>query len=340
MSMEGIPKPVREIESEKSKIVERIEREAGVPRLADTLIEIPSSQLQSLLLEVTEKRAGNIGSRELNAALENNPFVEISKVEQVAFLDFDRTAYDVLPRDYVGIELSPLVPFATNNVLTGISQKSILSTIRTTETISDPTTALALYLSQERSRKIKVDPKDVTPVRMATSQRVIRQGKAKREGYSQHFRLFTVGIAGRDIGNRSFEKSSFKEHLGYFCKLLQTLDESDAFVIKNIRVAISDVSENPDMLLDIIDETVLAELREEFPHVVFEKDIDRRSNYYKNLCHAISAENRDGKRFSVAGGGITNWTEILTGSQKERLLVGSVGSETICTHFRKQEENS
>jgi hypothetical protein len=322
-------------ERQHNPIVERIKEEAGIPKLVETLIDMPNTDLQSLLLEVFEEKADDTGVAEINTALERNPFVQMSSVDQRDLLRFDSIAYGVLPPMYKGVELSPLVPFATNRMLAGINQKRILSTTRNSEVISDPTTALALQCAQERAYRIKVNPKDATSVALAASQRVIRQDPVKKEGYSQHFKTFTLAVAGRDIGFERFEKENLLEHLRAFLTIIKLLNESGEYAINDITVAISDVSKRPG-LLESIDTEVLKELQEVFTETTFTVDSDRASNYYKSLCYSIAARvAKDRAMMSIAGGGITSWTEMLVGSKKERLLVGSIGSETICRHFKK-----
>lgn len=67
--MEKVPIPNGENEEGKNRIVNRIEKEANIPNLLETLVSIPSSNLQSLLLEITEKRAENVTPKEINIAL-------------------------------------------------------------------------------------------------------------------------------------------------------------------------------------------------------------------------------------------------------------------------------
>lgn len=319
---------------EQNPILNRVVEEAGVPDLLSRLTEIPNTDFQSLLLEIMEKKSLKTGVREINSTIENNPFVKLSKVDQLTFVKFDGLAYSLLPSKYKGIELSPVVPFATNKVLADISQKRVLSTARNSEVISDPTTALALYCAKERIQKIKKNPADPELVALASSQRVIRQDQIKKEGYSQHFRTFTLSVAGRDVGFEKFEKDNLKEHLTFFLSLLKELNESGSYAIEDITVTIANVEERQSDLLDRIKDSVVKELVEEYPNVTFNFDPNRKSNYYKSLCYSISARNKEQKEpISVAGGGMTDWTEKLVGSKKERLLVGSIGSETLCKHF-------
>jgi hypothetical protein len=325
---------VKNQDAEHDIILDRIAEETGVPEIFDVLIKIPNTDLQSLFLGLMDKKSFNTGIKEINSTLENNPFVEMSKVDQSTFVKFDSLAYNLLPSEYRGVELSPLVPFATNKVLAGISQKRVLSTMRNSEVLSDPTTALALYCAKERANKIKRFSKDSELVAMATSQRAVRQDPVKKEEYSQHFRTFTIGAAGRDVGFEQFEKENLKKHLEFFLSLLEKLNESGDYIINEITVTLSDVEKKQPELLSIIKDTVVKELSETFSQIAFKFDVNRKSNYYKNLCYSISAKNKNGELISVAGGGMTDWTEILVESKKEKLLVGSIGSETLCRHFR------
>lgn len=316
-------------------ILNRIIEETGIPNIFDSLNDIPSTDFQSLVLEIMDKKSLKIGVKELNSALENNPFVKKSEVDQITFIKFDSLAYNLLPSNYKGIELSPLVPFATNKVLADISQKRVLSTSRNSEVISDPTTALALYCAKERMDRIKKDHKDSESINVATSQRVARQNKLKKEVQTQHFRTFTLSAAGRDVGFEKFEKENLKEHLVFFLSLLEKLNESKEYSINDIRVVVSNVGGKKE-LLEIIKTDVITELIDLFPEVDFEFDTKRESKYYNSLCYNILAKNKKhDEPFTVVGGGMTDWTAALIGSKKERLIFGSVGSEILGRYFKE-----
>lgn len=327
-------KEIKDHNIEHNVILDRIEKQTGIPKIFDVLMKIPNTDLQSLLLELMDEKSSKTGVKEINSTLERNPFVEISPVDQFTFIKFDNLAYNLLPSEYKGVELSPLVPFAANRVLADINQKRVFSTMRNSEVISDPTTALALRCAKERINKIKENPRNSDLVAMATSQRVVRQNPIKKEKYSQHFKTFTISVAGRDVGFERFEKENLKKHLGFFLSLLEKLNESGEYIINEITVTLSDVEKKQPELLSIIKDTVVEELSKIFPKATFKLDTNKKSSYYKNLCYSILAKNKNGELISVAGGGMTDWTEILIGSKKERLLVGSIGSEILCGHFK------
>jgi hypothetical protein len=163
------------------------------------LTEVQNANFQSLLLEVLDKKSLVQGIKDIKLESINNPYVRYCEVDQSKFLKFDMLAYHLLPEGYSGIELSPLMPFAINKQLANISQKRIFSTTRNAEIISDPTMALAICGANERLEKLREDGKNSDLIKMATSQRSIRQEKPKKEGYTTHFRTFTLSTAGRDV---------------------------------------------------------------------------------------------------------------------------------------------
>src|SRR5690348_9054465 len=83
----------------RTRIINRIERDAGIPHLADILsARLAPTDLQSLLLEVYAKRAKK---RDLQALLEDhisNRFSQPSRSSPVRLLEWDRVAFSKLPK--------------------------------------------------------------------------------------------------------------------------------------------------------------------------------------------------------------------------------------------------
>jgi hypothetical protein len=333
--MEKIPtQKLDESQEKESAILNRIVEQTGVPNITKVLVEIPNTDFQSLMLEVLERKSDKMGIKEIFSSLEKNPFVAPSETEQSDFVHFDFLAYNLLPAEYKSMELSPLEPFGTNKILAAISQKRILSTTRNSEIVSDPTTVLALHCARERINKIRENPKDAELVSMATSQRIVRQNKLKKDVQRQHFRTFTVMDAGRDIGFETFEKENLKKQLTFFLNVLKKMNEDGKYSINEITVVISNVGEKEE-LLGIIRDSVVTDLSKVFPGVTFTFDLNKQSNYYKSLCYTIQAKNKNQTEpLTIVGGGMTDWTQKLVGSKKERLLFGSAGSEVLCKNFK------
>jgi len=322
--------------NEGDSAIKRIEKNLGDVGIVNKLVSLPNTDFQSLFLEIMEEKSNSLTISDLKRNQEINLFLKSSEISQREFIKLDALAYNLLPDEYEGIELSPLAPFGTNKLLAEINQKSVLSTNRNSEVIADPTTSLALQCAQRRIEKLNKNQKNSETVSLATSQRVSRQNQLKKTVRSQHFRTFTIMSAGRDIGFENFEKYQFKNQMSFFLTLLNTLNEIGEYRIEGIKVEFSNASDKPE-LLEILETTLLTELKKIFPEVDFSLDIARKSNYYSSVYYRTTAENKSGERFTLIGGGMTDWTQKLVGSKKERLLFGSLGSEVLCKKFKIHE---
>jgi len=57
--------------------------------------------------------------------------------------------------------------------------------------------------------------------------------------------------------------------------------------------------------------------------------------YYQDLCVKIAATTVDGRRLDLVDIGSNAWMSALTGSRKERLVTGGMGTETFMRYFRR-----
>ncbi len=200
-------------------IVRRIAAEAGVPNLADILAGLPPSDLQSLLLHVFQQRCAAL---DVTAVLRTaaRPLLQASKIDARLLNEFDRVAFGEA-QGFEAIELSPVCPLGLNRVLGGIDQNSVLTTIRNAEVLGDATMPLALECA--RRRKETSRRADPTPVRLISSQRMIRLQPFDVPGYVPHFRLLSMVSAGRDTGSQAFETEHLGEHLRFYLRLFRSL---------------------------------------------------------------------------------------------------------------------
>lgn len=317
-----------------STINSMIEKKTWISGACDKLSSLQNANFQSLLLDVLSKKAKSQEIKDINNALKTNPFVAKCDVDQKTFLNFDLLAYDLLPEQYQPVELSPLEPFGVNQCLAWINQKRIFSTTRNSEIISDPTMALALLSAQQRSELIKKDRENSDVVSLATSHRITRQEMPKKQWYTTHFRNFTISSAGRDQGFEKFEKQWLAEHFSFFIELFDKLNSSWKYNISDVTFVISNVNKNKPELMDIINGSVIENLRKRYPDISFKIDDSRQSNYYSWICYSIVAKNKDNQEINIWWGGFTDRTKKLTASDKERLLVGSVWTEVIAKLFK------
>jgi hypothetical protein len=313
-----------------NRIVERIEREAGIPGLVSILAEhLSPTDLQSLLLEVYRIRSSRIQPSTVLADFESNRFVQFSVASPISLLRWEQIAFSHLPREFKPVALSPVCPFGTNSVVAPVDQNWAVTTARNTEVVSDSTNVLALECSVRRRELLRVNPKSSDPVHLAVSQRLLRAQRYESPESVAHFSSFALCSAGRDQGNMQFELSALGLHICFYLRSLQ------AFLGPGVplHVSVADLSSNS--RVELIETRLLSVIRSEFDHVdcVFDEHRTRGRGYYVDLCFHIHATATTGRRLELVDGGSVNWTQRFLSNAKERLVISGIGSERLCAEF-------
>lgn len=311
-----------------SKILRRLENDPGVSELLDLLGEgLNSSDLQSILIEASRRRSLNKKPSEILKEFRDNRFLKPCDIPQVAFNRFDRQAYELLPDDFISIELSPVAPFGSCSSVTELSQNLLISTVRHSEVIADPTNVLAIEAAHRRKALLDKGPETSEPVKLCTSHRLIRAQSFYNEKFTAHFRVFSLITAGRDTGHSEFELYHMEEHIRFYLDLCRQLD-----ILEKAEVRISDFSGRlPSSLL----ENVFERLRNSFEGVKYMLDNNRieARNYYAPLAFRIRFYDSNQQGWDVVDGGFTNWTQLFLNNKKERLLTSAIGTELLFRIF-------
>lgn len=132
-------------------------------------------------------------------------------------------AWARLPTEFAGVELAPLAPLGTCAAVGDVDQHRIVSTVRGSEVVSDPTNALALEAAVRR--RVTGDE-----VHLATHHRAVRAQRFG-PGMSAHFTLFALVSSGRDRGSRSTELDFLGRHLAAWRALLAPSLGPDGFSV-------------------------------------------------------------------------------------------------------------
>ena len=315
----------------RSRIINRIEKDAGVPGLVDILSDrLAPTDLQSLLLEVYARRAKKRDPKALLDDHVSNRFTRPSASDPARLHEWDRVAFSTLPRVFQAVELSPVCPLGTGSVLSPISQYWTVSTIRNTEIVADSTNVLAIECAVRRREQKNFSTGQAASVNLASSHRLLRGQKISvRPGVLQHFRLFSLCSSGRDPGNLQFETETVRLHIEFFLKAFKK------FLGPKIplRVAISDFSSGAPR--SGVRSRVVDKLQSSHNGVRIGFDQDRKQGrgYYRELCFKIFGTPSAGREQELVDGGDVDWTQKLLNNAKERLVISGCGSERLCELF-------
>ena len=277
----------------------RIEREAGVPGLAEALAKLAPTDLQSLLLHVFREQAARRDPRTLLRQYERDASVRAERpVPALEARAFAAAAA------FEPVALAPVSPLGLNGVLGGIGQNNVASTVRMTEVLADPTAALALEAAVRR----RENPGET--VRLCAACRVLRlQPVPPGPGFTQHFALFALVTAGRARPSHGFEIEALREHIAVYRALLGAIEHE---------VRLTDAPER-----------VLAALAD----VVEDPERTRARGYYDGVLLDITATDREGEPVGLADGGRTDWTQRLLSNRKERLFTSGIGLGLLASRF-------
>ncbi len=313
-----------------NRIIERIEREAGIPGLVSILTEkLSPTDLQSLLLEVYRLRSHRIQPATVLADFESNRFVRPSTVSPISLLRWEQIAFSHLPPEFKPIALSPVCPFGTSSVVSSVDQNWAVTTARNTEVVSDSTNVLALDCALRRRDLLRSHPKSFEPVHLAASHRLLRAQRYDSPESVSHFSSFALCSAGKDQGNLQFELSTLTLHIRYYLSALRTFLGLDV----PLHVSIADFRSNAHG--ELIETQLLSAIRSEFEGVEggFDAGRTKGRGYYSDLCFHIHATSASGQRLELVDGGSVNWTQKFLSNNKERLVISGIGSERLCGEF-------
>lgn len=295
------------------KIIERIQKEAATPELLQLLTDMPSSDLNSLLMEVMRQKTQQLSPGDVLRSYAANRFVKPSEVDFVSFLTFElELLQKALAVGFTPLELSPVSPLGSCAVVATVNQNKILSALRSTEVVADATNLLAL---EAVSRRKKANF-NTAPLRLCTVHRHVRTPYVPPP-WLPHFKIFCLVTAGKDTGELRFEKQHLLEHIRFITDYLKSFAavESVRIVLKSTR------KENPDFTA--LRDTIISEITD----VPFETE-EVEQPYYQIIQFKTFVTIRQ-KEFEIADGGLVDWSQKLSNNRKERMLTSGIGIELL-----------
>jgi hypothetical protein len=278
---------------------------------------MPASEVWSLLLSAIRERAEQRPARALAEQWERDRFVQLSYIDQRTLVELDCQLL-AAAQEFAAVELSPLAPLGTSSSVALTTQNRVVSTVRGTEVVSDPTNVLAL----ESARRLREDPTCV--VRLCTSHRCVRaQEVPKVPGFAAHFRMFCMTSAAHERKDQTFVTDALTHHIRTHLQGLDRLEQHGyRFPDRRLRLL---ASEQRKPLAQRIADAI-----EGLP-VSLEK---LEQPYYDGLRFMISAHSAAGEDIPLIDGGAFDWLHKLASNHKLVFVASAIGSQLAAYAYR------
>jgi hypothetical protein len=303
--------------TERSWIARALGDPAAFERLASGL---PGTTLWSVLMEVARERARARTPAQVLAQYRRDRFVRPSPIDLRVAAQVDAQLLAAAGA-FEALELSPVAPLGTCTAVAPTDQHRILSALRGTEVVSDPTNVLALECADRLARA-----PDAT-VRLTTIQRVIRaQQVPDVPGFAQHFRIFVLVTAGREQRDHATVVGAMAEQIRVMLRALDALERHGyAFGARRV-----DVKATPERaaLGDRLAEALGADLpaaRSVLEHP-----------YYSGGARAmIWVTAPDGREVPLCDTGAFDWIATLTANQRHVYAASGMGAQLVPFLFKR-----
>jgi len=299
-------------------VMERIWRMVTTAPRAALEQQLSPTDLQSLLLDVVRTRAGRVTPARVLRRWREDRLVRPASQDPRVLVKVEARLWEMLPGSFVGVELSPVAPLGTCSAVATVNQNRVVSTVRGSEVVADPTNALAVEAARRRADGARWDRVDV-----AACHRVLRTQAFDAPGLAAHFKLFALVSSARDAGSCATEAQMLTDHLRYWSRVLAE------FVPTRRPRLVFTVFDSPTLaerFADVIAPTVTAELSE--VDLVADRGRTQGAGYYTHAAIGLRAQH-GGEEIDLGDGGTTTWTAALLGNAKERCVVSCAATERL-----------
>jgi hypothetical protein len=280
-------------------------------------VELPGTELQSLLLEVMQRRAAARTPADVLAQYQRDPFCRPAAVDQRVSVALDGHLL-AAAEGFEAIELSPVAPLAACSSVAPTAQNRVLSALRATELVADPTNVLAL----ECALRLRGG---AGPVHLATSQRVIRAQPVPRlPGYASHFRIFVLASGGIESRDHAFTAEVFARHIRTMLGALDRIERHGyAFGARRV---------------DVLATEARAALGDRIAAALGGVAVNRRPldhPYYSGgLRYQLWVTAPDGGEVALVDGGAFDWLARLAANRRAVYIATGIGAQLIALRFR------
>lgn len=283
--------------------------------LLSRLARLSGTELQSVLLESLRARAKARSPAEVLAQYRRDRFVSPAPVDQRESLAIDAHLL-AAASGFDAVELSPVAPLGSASTVALTDQNRVLSALRATEVVSDPTNVFALECAS------RMRDNQTGPFHFVTSQRVVRaQPVPKLPGFSQHFRIFILASGGVETKDHGFTVDAMVRHIETLQAALDRL-EQHGYAFGARRVEILATAERAG-LADRIARTVSGT-----------RKLLEHAYYSGGLRYMLWVTASDGNEVPLGDGGAFDWLAKLASNRRAVYVASGMGAQLVGARFK------
>lgn len=299
-----------------NNMIDRIMRGIRGDDILGSLSTMSNADFNSFLIELYRMRSKNTTPRSLVKNLGNNPYVAPSKINPALYHLLEA---DLLSRSeqqgIMPILLSPVAPFGSCSAFGCVNQNNVISAIRSSEVLADPTNMLALLIADRQKRGELVGNHFSTTARLVRTQRFVSKNSFA------HFGLFAIVSIGEDSGSYQCEADMIVKQLTYYRGLFNEKYNAKLSVTLQLRNGYTD----PTGFLNHMEAVIHAQM----PGVPVQFDFENTdNNYYKGINYKIYMH-LNNETIEIGDSGFVDWMQAITGNKKMRCLISAISLDRL-----------
>ncbi|MDO5534800.1 MAG: hypothetical protein Q4F65_09130 [Propionibacteriaceae bacterium] len=284
----------------------KVWRRIGVHAREALLRSLNPMELRAILVDVARTRATAQTAADMMQHWRDDRFFQPSEIDPREVLPTVTKLWEAVPREFVGVSLSQLTPLGSGIHLGGRGQNRVVTTMRGSEVLIDPTHGLALEASKRRRS-------GHSRVHLATHARCTHAWDTT-DGSSHEVRFSLVSSA-PDGGGLSTEADLLDLHLDYWREVIGTL-------VPNGRIQLA-----------VWDPTLAGLLEPRGTQddiIVVERPNCERTPWRNPYTTAAFRMIIDGEEpVEIGDGGFVTWTQALTRNRKDRCLISGISVDAL-----------
>lgn len=287
----------------------KVWRRIGVHAREALMRTLSPAELRAILADVARSRAAALTPADIIKRWREDRLLMPSLLDPREALPVTMKLWDLVPPEFVGVTLSQLTALGSAIHLGGRGQNRVITTMRGTEVLADPTHGLALEASRRRRN-------GHARVHLATHARCTHAWDRSEE--SAHELRFSLVSSAPDGGGLTTEADLLDLHLDFWREAIGSLVPGG-----RVELAIWDATLAGHVeARGTMDGTILVE----------DPSTARRPwrNPYTTAAFRFVAGGEEPAE--LGDGGFVTWTQALTRNRKDRCLVSGISVDATVPH--------